>query len=111
MKYKLVVALVLVCLSFVPTASHAIEIRAGSVGWTAGQAGITVTLTPPVAAPYSVVVQPTNTAGYSPTSECTYFNVLKETPTKFEVQHKTCKDGTPVPLDGNVTLKWILVTR
>jgi hypothetical protein len=87
------------------------ELRAGSVGWLAGQAGITVPLSPAVTGPYSVVVQATNTAGYSTTSECTYFNVLKETPTKFEVQHKTSKDGTPLPLDVNVTLKWVLITH
>jgi hypothetical protein len=51
-----------------------------------------------VTGPYTVVVQATNTAGYSPSSECTYFNVLKETPTKFEVQHKTFKDGKPLAL-------------
>jgi hypothetical protein len=85
--------------------------RAGSVGWPKGQAGITINLSPAVTRPYTVVVQATNTAGYSPSSECTYFNVLKETSTKFEVQHKTCKDGTPLALDDNVTLKWILVTH
>lgn len=95
----------------VSAGAQAVELRAGSVSWTAGQAGITVPLSPAVDQPYSVVVQQTNTAGYSPSSECTYFNVLKETPTKFEVQHKTCKDGTPLPLDDSVTLKWILVTH
>jgi hypothetical protein len=87
------------------------DIRSGSVGFQAGQAGITVPLSPPATGAYTVVVQATNTAGYSPTSECTYFNVLKETLTEFEVQHKTTKDGTPVNLHANVTLKWILVTH
>ena len=93
------------------TAPRAAELRAGSVGWTSGQAGITINLSPAVTGPYTAVVQQTNTAGYSPSGECTYFNVLKETATKFEVQHKTCKDGTPVALDENVTLKWILFTH
>lgn len=87
------------------------EIRAGSAAFPAGKDGITVTLTPTVDQPYTVIVQPTNTAGYSSTTEATFFNVLKETPTKFEVQHKTTKDGTPLKLDVNVTLKWILVTQ
>ena len=92
-------------------AANAFEIRAGSEAWQIGQAGIYVNLSPAVSGPYSVVVQPSNTAGYSPTGECTYFNVLKETPTQFQVQHKTCKDGTPVALDTGVTLAWILVTK
>jgi hypothetical protein len=87
------------------------EIRAGSVAFPAGTDGVTVTLTPAVDQPYTVIVQPTNTAGYSPTTEATFFNVLKETSAKFEVQHKTTKEGTPLKLDVNVTLKWILVTR
>ncbi len=87
------------------------ELRAGSIGWSAGKAGITVPLSPNVTGPYTVVVQATNTAGYSPTGECTYFNVLKETPKKFEVQHKASKDGEPLALDVNVTLKWILITH
>jgi len=56
---------------------------------------------------YSVVVQPTNTAGYSPIPNCTYFNVLKKTTTNFQVQHKRCDDGVPVKLDVNVSLDWI----
>jgi hypothetical protein len=111
MKTLSLLAGVLVMIAMVATAVPAAELRAGAVGWTAGQAGITVPLTPAVSAPYTVVVQQTNTAGYSPSAECTYFNVLKETSSKFEVQHKTCKDGTPQPLDGNVTLKWVLITH
>ncbi len=80
-------------------------------GWVAGQAGVTISLQPPVNGPYTVVVQPTNTAGYSTTGEATYFNVLKETASDFHVQHKTCKDGTPLPLDTNVTLQWVLVSN
>jgi hypothetical protein len=73
------------------------DIRSGSVGWLAGQAGITVPLSPPVTGLYTVVVQATNTAGYSPTKDATYFNVLKETLTDFQVQHKTCNGGVPRP--------------
>jgi hypothetical protein len=111
MKTLSTVALTLSLILLAVTGGHATELRAGSVGWTAGQAGITINLSPAVTGPYTAVVQQTNTAGYSPSGDCTYFNVLKETASKFEVQHKTCKDGTPVPLDNNVTLKWILLTH
>ena len=57
---------------------------------------------------YAVVVQPTDTAGYSTTTECTYFNVLKKTKTNFQVQHKTCSNGDPLPLDVGVNLSWIV---
>jgi hypothetical protein len=87
------------------------DIRAGSVGWPRGQDGITITLSPAVTGPYTVVVQETNAAGYSPNGDGNYFNVLKETLTEFQVQHKSCKDGTPVRLDDTVTLKWILITH
>lgn len=111
MKTLSTLALAVPLIFLVSTGTQAAELRAGAVGWTSGQAGITINLTPAVTGPYSAVVQQTNTAGYSPSGECTYFNVLKETATKFEVQHKTCKDGTPMALDENVTLKWILVTQ
>jgi hypothetical protein len=82
--------------------------RAGTAAFTAGNAGIFVTFSVPMpTAQYSVVVQPTNTAGYSPTADCTYFNVLKKTKTNFQVQHKRCDNGTPVNLDANVSLDWI----
>jgi len=83
--------------------------KAGTAAFSIGQAGIFVNYTVPWPAntKYSVVVQPTNTAGYSPTTACTYFNVLKKTDLKFEVQHKRCDDGVPVPLDTAVSLDWI----
>lgn len=88
----------------------AVDIRSGAFGWPLGADGVTVPISPPVNGPNaSVVVNPGNTAGYSPSSECTYFNVLKVTPTQFEVQHKTCKDGTPIKTDTAITLIWILV--
>jgi len=111
MKKLSTLALAIPLAFLVSAGAQAAELRAGSVSWVSGQAGITVNLSPAVTGPYTVVVQPTNTAGYSPSSECTYFNVLKETPTKFEVQHKACQDGMPLLLDVNVTLKWILITH
>lgn len=91
--------------------ADAAVVRAGTAPFLKGQAGIYVPLSPPVPGTYTVVVQATNTAGYSTTDQCTYFNVLKEKPHQFEVQHKRCKDGTPIPLDVNVTLRWILATH
>jgi hypothetical protein len=89
-------------------AQQVVGYRAGTAPFTTGSAGITVKFSVPMpTAKYSVVVQPTNTAGYSPISQCTYFNVLKKTTTNFQVQHKRCDDGTPVPLDVNVSLDWI----
>jgi hypothetical protein len=86
--------------------------RAGSVPWPIGSDGVVVKISPPMTnAGYSAVVQPTNTAGYSTIADCTYFNVLHLTPTQFEVQHKTCKDGTPVKVDTGITLNWIIVTQ
>ncbi len=60
---------------------------------------------------YVVIVQPTNTAGYSTTYKCTYFNPLKKRVDGFEVQHKQFDDGVPVPLDVGVYLDWIAVSR
>ncbi len=91
--------------------ANAAEIRAGVSSFAIGQAGIYVPLSPAVDEAYSVVVQPSNTAGYSTTGECTYFNVLKSTPTEFQIQHKTCKDGTPIPVDVSVTINWVLMSR
>jgi hypothetical protein len=90
----------------------AVDIRAGLEPWPIGSTGIVVHISPPVSsAVYSAVVQQTNTAGYSTLADCTYFNVLHLAPTQFEVQHKTCKDGTPVAVDTGITLTWILVTK
>jgi hypothetical protein len=86
--------------------------RAGLIAWPVGAAGVTVQISPPISnANYSAIVQPTNTAGYSGISDCTYFNVLKLTPTQFEVQHKKCKDGVPVPTVTTITLEWIITTH
>lgn len=82
--------------------------RAGVSPFRSGQAGIYVKFSKPMpTANYAVAVQPTNTAGYSPTKDCTYFNVLKKTVSEFQVQHKRCDDGVPVKLDVNVSLNWI----
>jgi len=86
--------------------------RAGTAAFLAGQAGIVVNLQPAMETKkYSVSVQPTNTAGYSPVTTCTYFNVLKKTKTQFQVQHKQCADGVPVALDTNVSLDWIICSH
>ena len=82
---------------------------AGTIGFLSGQAGIYVDHQP-IEGAYFVVVQPRDTAGYSPAEVCTYFNVLKKTPGQFQVQHKTCADGTPIALDHNVPLDWIACT-
>ena len=83
--------------------------KAGTAPWAVGQAGIYVNYTVPwpAGAKYSVTVQPTNTAGYSTLTACTYFNVLKKTDTKFEVQHKRCDNGVPVAVDTTISLDWI----
>jgi hypothetical protein len=89
-------------------AQQIVGYRAGTKSFAKGLAGIPITFSAPMpTAKYSVVVQPTNTAGYSPISQCTYFNVLHKTSTGFEVQHKRCDNGAPVPLDDNVSLDWI----
>jgi hypothetical protein len=91
-------------------AALATDIRSGAFPWPSGADGVTIPISPPVSGPNApVTVQPANTAGYSTVSECTYFNVLKVTAADFQVQHKTCKDGTPVKTDTTITLFWILV--
>lgn len=83
--------------------------KAGTAAFAIGKAGIYVyyPIPWPAGTKYSVVVQPTNTGGYSPATVCTYFNVLKKTDTKFEVQHKRCDNGVPLPLDTPISLDWI----
>jgi hypothetical protein len=83
--------------------------KAGLAVFAAGQAGIFVNFPAPWPAnvTYRVTVQQTNTSGYSPTTACTYFNVLKKTSTQFQVQHKLCDTGVPVPLAVNVSMDWI----
>jgi hypothetical protein len=88
----------------------AVDIRSGVYSWDAGKDGVTIQISPPVSGPNApVFVQTANTGGYSPVSECTYFNVLKVTATDFQVQHKTCKDGTPIKTTIHITLLWMLV--
>ena len=85
--------------------------RAGTAGFETGKDGINITFSsPPMPdTKYAIHVQATNTAGYSPTSVCTYFNPLHKRVDGFEVQHKRCDDGVPVALDVNVSLDWIAV--
>jgi hypothetical protein len=105
---SLVVIIVLAVTLASVQAQQVVGYRAGTAPFTNGSAGIVVTFSVPMPTDkYSVVVQPTNTAGYSPISQCTYFNVLKKTKTNFQVQHKSCDNGTPVNLDVNVSLDWI----
>jgi hypothetical protein len=86
--------------------------RAGTSPFNAGQAGIFVTFVSPLpSANYSVSVQATNTGGYSPTTECTYFNVLHKTANGFDVQHKRCSDGVPLALTVGVSLDWIAIIK
>jgi hypothetical protein len=88
----------------------AVDIRFGFFPWPSGADGVTVPISPPMNGPNAtIVVQQTNTAGYSTVSECTYFNVLKITATQFEIQHKTCKDGTPVKTDTTITMGWFAI--
>jgi hypothetical protein len=108
---RVVVASSLIAVISAAGAANAAEIRAGVSSFKVGDAGIYVPLSPAVDQAYSVVIQAANTAGYSSTGECTYFNVLKESPTEFQIQHKTCKDGTPIPVDTSVTINWVLMTR
>jgi len=83
--------------------------RAGTAPFPVGSAGITVSITPPMPdSCYAVSVQQTNTAGYSPTANCTYFNVLDKAASQFDVQHKTCNTGRPEKLKASVSLDWQL---
>lgn len=89
-----------------------IDYRAGTAPFNAGQAGIFITFVNPLpSAGYSVSVQATNTGGFSGTTVCTYFNVLHKTSTGFDVQHKRCSDGVPVPLTVGVSLDWIAIMK
>lgn len=94
-----------------------VEYRAGTVAWPAvpPTAGIHITFSSPMPPAvnnnYASVVSATNTAGYSPTAVCTYFNSLHKTLTGFDVQHKRCLDGVPVPLDTGVSLDYIAIEK
>lgn len=86
--------------------------RAGTAAFAIGQDGINITFSSPMPdTKYAVVVQATNTAGYSGTSVCTYFNPLHKRTDGFEVQHKRCDNGVPVKLAAGVSLDWIVVAN
>jgi hypothetical protein len=108
-------ALALVALVAVATGNAAAQqplqhYRAGTAAFAIGKDGINITFSSPMpSTQYAVVVQATNTAGYSPISVCTYFNPLHKRVDGFEVQHKRCDDGVPVKLDVGVSLDWIVV--
>ncbi len=87
-----------------------VRYRAGTAGFAAGQQATNITFSAPLLSTlYAVSIQPTDTAGFSSISECTYFNALKKRTDGFAVQHKRCSDGAPVPLVGNVSLDWIAI--
>lgn len=118
MKKILTAAVVLVALATIAgwtltqnaAAQQQLQYRAGIAGFLPGQDGINITFSTPMpSTKYAVVVQATNTAGYSTTSVCTYFNPLHKRADGFEVQHKKCDDGTPVKLDTSVSLNYIVV--
>lgn len=84
--------------------------RSGTAAFAVGRDGINITFSSPMPSTgYAVVVQETNTAGYSPTSVCTYFNPLHKRTDGFEVQHKRCDNGAGVQLDVSVSLDWVVV--
>jgi|SRR5882672_4031320 len=118
MKKLLTLALTLVALATVAgltfgrnaTAPPPLQYRAGIAGFLPGNDGINITFSTPMpSTKYAVVVQATNTAGYSTTSVCTYFNPLHKRTDGFEVQHKRCDDGLGVKLDTSVSLNYIVV--
>jgi hypothetical protein len=106
MKKSLTVVLALVALATVvglmsgrsAAAKHPLrDYRAGTAAFAIGRmVSISPSLPSLPNTDYAVVVQATNTAGYSPTSDCTYFNPLHKRADVFEVQHKSCDDGVPV---------------
>ncbi len=111
MKKSLTLALALIALATGNAAAQPLQdYRAGTAAFAIGKDGINITFSSPMPSTrYSVVVQATNTAGYSPTSVCTYFNPLHKRVDGFEVQHKRCDNGVPVKLDVGVSLDWIVV--
>jgi hypothetical protein len=84
--------------------------KAGTAVFPIGRDGININFSTPMpSTKYAVVVQATNTAGYSTTSVCTYFNPLHKRTDGFEVQHKTCDNGAGVKLDTAVSLDYVVV--
>ncbi|BAN01056.1 hypothetical protein [Ilumatobacter coccineus] len=82
----------------------------GTTGFGIGDAGVVVTFADPLPdADYSLFIQPNNNGGYSTTTEATYFNPLKKTATGFQIQHKTTDDDTPLAVDQNVGIDWMVV--
>jgi hypothetical protein len=122
-KGTVVVALVSTLLMGVlPSALHAAGakcpqatvLKAGVSILPIGSAGITITFSPALpractSEKYVVVLTQLNDAGYSPVVDCTYLNVLNETPNSFQVQHKTCKDGVPQNVTTPLTFGWVAV--
>ena len=89
---------------------------------TSTAAGITVTFVKPngttpkplpapcdVSGSYVVVLTQSNDGGYSPTTNCTYLNVLNKNRNGFEIQHKECASGTPQDVTTNLQLGWVAI--
>ncbi len=92
--------------------SQSCETRSGSISFPKGRDGILVEFSEPMpSSNYAITVQQTNAGGYSPTSEATYFNVLRKTKNGFQIQHKTTESDTPKKLQSSVTLNWIAVSN
>ena len=76
-------------------------VQGGAATWTTCNAG--------ESCPYVVVMgEASNAAGYSGTTDATWFNVLKKVQTQFQVQHKRSSDGLPLVLTGDVQLNWCI---
>jgi hypothetical protein len=85
------------------------DYRAGTAVFASGRSGITVRFRKPMKTGCAVVVQPTNTVGYSRTSVGTYFNVLNKNLSGFAVQHRRSDNGELVPVKTNISLDYIAV--
>jgi len=93
-----------------PAAVQAADPRAGTVKWPAGAFQVDVVFTKPMPGDkYSVAVMPfvPKLGGYSTTTVCTYFGLIRKTPDWFTVQHKRCDSGAAVKTDETFQLDWI----
>jgi len=92
--------------------SESCGMRSGITSFPKGKDGIQIEFAEPMpSSNYVITVQQTNAGGYSPTSESTYFNVLRKTKSGFQVQHKTTESDTPKKLQSSVTLNWIAISN
>ena len=85
--------------------------RAGTVTWPGGTVQVEVVFAKPMPSDrYSVAVMPyvPQMGGYSTTTVCTYFGLIKKAPERFIVQHKRCDSGAAVKTDEPFKLDWIV---